>query len=127
MSPKFTGPGSVSTRNLLVLKNFLQVLNIRMEEIRFVEHKINLPLRLNFQRHRAENVFRSLISTKLDRHGYQPTTCLNPRNFFFHNVWNVLFRLSLSYLWPFVSCCVFFIMQFIVVSITSRSVNLKKI
>ena len=37
ISPKFTGPGSVSTRNLLVL-------NIRMEEIKFVEHKINLPL-----------------------------------------------------------------------------------
>ena len=32
---KFTGPGPVSTRNLLVL-------NIGMKEIEFVEHKINL-------------------------------------------------------------------------------------
>jgi hypothetical protein len=31
------------SRNLLVLKNFLLVLNIGMEEIKFVEHKINLP------------------------------------------------------------------------------------
>jgi hypothetical protein len=30
----------------------------------------------------AENVFGSLISTRLDRRSYQPTTCLNPRNFF---------------------------------------------
>ena len=37
ISQKFTGPGPVSTRNLLVL-------NIGMEEIKFVEHKINLPL-----------------------------------------------------------------------------------
>jgi hypothetical protein len=55
-------------------------------------------------------IFGSLISMKLDRCGYQPTTYLNPRNFSFHDVWNVLFRLSLSYLWPFVSCGVFFIM-----------------
>ena len=33
-------PGS--TRHLLVLKNFLLVLDIGMEEIKFVEHKINL-------------------------------------------------------------------------------------
>ena len=39
---KFTGPGPVSTRNLLVLKNFLLVLNIGMKEIKFVGHKINL-------------------------------------------------------------------------------------
>ena len=30
----------------------------------------------------TENVFGSLISTRLDRQSYQPTTCLNPRNFF---------------------------------------------
>ena len=36
----------------------------------------------NLWRYRAENVFGSLILTKLDRRGYQPTTCLNPRNFF---------------------------------------------
>jgi hypothetical protein len=35
MSQKFSGPGPVSTGNLLVL-------NIGMEEIKFVEHKINL-------------------------------------------------------------------------------------
>jgi hypothetical protein len=77
-------------------------------------------LRLNFQRYRAENVFGSLISgdtvenvfgslisTRLDRRIYQPTTCLNPGNFSFHNVWNILFRFSLSYLWPFVGCGVF--------------------
>ena len=34
--PKCTGPGPMSTRNLLVL-------NMGMEEIKFVEHKINLP------------------------------------------------------------------------------------
>jgi predicted nucleic-acid-binding Zn-ribbon protein len=38
-----------------------------------------ISLRLDFQRHRAENVFGSLISTKLDRRGYQSTTCLNCR------------------------------------------------
>jgi hypothetical protein len=36
----------------------------------------------NLWRYRAENVFRNLISTKLDCRGYQPTTWLNPRNFF---------------------------------------------
>jgi hypothetical protein len=38
----------------------------------------------NLWRYRAENVFGSLISAKLDHRGYQPTTCLNPRprNFF---------------------------------------------
>ena len=54
-----------------------------------------ISLRLDFQRYRAENVFGSLISgdtaenvfgslisTRLDRRSYQPTTCLNPRNFF---------------------------------------------
>jgi hypothetical protein len=41
---KCTGPGPVSTRNLLVLKNFLLVLNIGMEEIKNFEHKVNLPL-----------------------------------------------------------------------------------
>ena len=30
----------------------------------------------------AENVFGRLIPTRLDRRSYQPTTCLNPRNFF---------------------------------------------
>ena len=35
----------------------------------------------NLWRYRAVNVFGSFISTKLDRHGYQPTTCLNPSNF----------------------------------------------
>ena len=33
-------------------------------------------------RYRAENVFRGLISARLDRRDYKPTTCLNPRNFF---------------------------------------------
>jgi hypothetical protein len=36
-------PRPVNTRNLLVLKMFLLVLNIGMVEIKFVEHKINLP------------------------------------------------------------------------------------
>jgi hypothetical protein len=36
----------------------------------------------NLWRYRAENVFGSLISMKLGRCDYQPTTCLNPRNFF---------------------------------------------
>jgi hypothetical protein len=39
---KFTDPGPVSTRNLLVLKNVLLVLNIGMKEIKFVEHKIKI-------------------------------------------------------------------------------------
>jgi len=34
----------VSTRNLLILNIFLLVLNIGMEEIKFVVHKINLSL-----------------------------------------------------------------------------------
>ena len=38
----FTGPGPVSTNNLLVLRNFLLILNIGMEEIKFVENKIYL-------------------------------------------------------------------------------------
>ena len=37
-----------------------------------------ISLRLDFQRYRAENVFVRLISTGLDRLGYQPTTCLIP-------------------------------------------------
>jgi hypothetical protein len=41
-----------------------------------------ISLRLDFQRYRVENVFRSLISTRLDRRGCQPTTNFNPRNFF---------------------------------------------
>jgi hypothetical protein len=36
----------------------------------------------NIWRYRAENVFGSLISARLDRRDYKPTTCLNPRNFF---------------------------------------------
>ena len=39
---KFTDPGPVSNRNLLVLKNCLLVLNIGMKETKFVKHKINL-------------------------------------------------------------------------------------
>jgi hypothetical protein len=43
-SQKFTGPGPriKSTKNLLVLENFLLILNIGMEEMKFVEHKIDL-------------------------------------------------------------------------------------
>jgi len=41
---KHFSKSAVSTRNLLVLKNCLLVLNIGMEEIKFVEHKINSPL-----------------------------------------------------------------------------------
>jgi hypothetical protein len=37
---KCTGPGLVSTMNLLVLKIVLLVLNIGMEEIKFVDHII---------------------------------------------------------------------------------------
>ena len=42
-------------------------------------------IEIDFQRYslyRAENVFRSLISKRLYRRGYQPNTCLNPKNFF---------------------------------------------
>jgi hypothetical protein len=52
-------------------------------------------------------VFGSLISMKLDRCGYQPTTYLNPRNFSFHDVWNILFHLSLSYLKYLIFCIIF--------------------
>ena len=41
-SKKFTRPGPVSTKNLLVLKIVLLVLNIGMKEIQKFEHKINL-------------------------------------------------------------------------------------
>jgi hypothetical protein len=102
-----------------------------MEEIKFVEHKINLPLLVvvtvgiklpktfsavhvspeirlpktfsalylwksnlneitgdhaneNYEVNMwvKENVFGSLIPTRLDHQSYQPTTCLNPRNVF---------------------------------------------
>jgi hypothetical protein len=73
------------------------------------------------------NVFGSLILTRLDRRGYQPTTCLNPRNFSFHDVWKVLFHLNLSYLWSFVSCGVFSLCNLLLSVSRAAPLTLKKL
>ena len=81
----------------------------------------------NLWRYKAENVFGSLISTRLNRRGYRSTTCLKPKELFsFHNVWNVLFCLSLQYLWPFVSRGVFFICNLLLSVSRAMPLTLKK-
>jgi hypothetical protein len=81
----------------------------------------------NLWRYRAENVFGSLISTKLYRHDYHPTTCLNPRNFFLPRCLKCTlpFKPISYHIFDLLLVVVFF-HYVIVVSITSRFVNLKK-
>jgi hypothetical protein len=86
------------------------------------------PGGLDFQRYRAENVFGSLIPMRLERRSFQPTTCLNPRNFFLPRCLKCTlpFKPISYHIFDLLLVVVFFIMWFIVVSITSRSVNLKE-
>ena len=80
------------------------VISLRLDFHRYREKKC--LRKSNLWRYRAENVFGSIISIRLDHQGYQPTTSTQGM-FSFHDVWNVLFHLSLSYLWSFVRCGVF--------------------
>ena len=64
-------------------------------------------MRLDFQRYKAENVFGSLISTRLDCQSYQPTTCLNPRNIFLPRCLKCSLRLA-YHIFDILSVVVFF-------------------
>ena len=107
--------------------NLISMIADNLVEIRLLKiQSWKCLLKSNLWRNRAENVFRQLISMRLDRHGYQPTTCLNPRNFFFNDAWNVLFRWSLSYHWSFVSYGVFSLCYSLLLVSRTTPLTLKK-
>ena len=79
-------------------------------EIGFPKIQSRKCLRKSISGDTAENVFGSLISTRLDRRSYQPTTCLNPRNFFPSTMFEIFSSVLAYCIFVLLLVVVFFIM-----------------